>query len=140
MNNRTKNNDSKNINKGSITVEMCLVMPLVLMVVFNMIMIIINLINQSVVQSSSYVSLYSYSGREDIIYEEALLEKTLKEKIVLNSAACQAELKQDKEEVVINIKEAVKVSAMDNVFYQSEEGKGTTRLRRWQLYGDVLQE
>ncbi len=129
-----------NLNKGSITVEMCLVMPLVLVVVFNMIMVIMNLINQSVIQGNSYVSLYSYSEESDAIFNEAYLEQTIDERLVLNSADCDTQIEISDEEVNVNIVNVDKVNSLNNVSYKTEEGKGTTRLRRWQLYGDVLQE
>ncbi len=127
-------------NRGSITVEMSLVMPMVLIIIFELIMMLVNMINQAVIQGNSYKSLYTFSAVENNLHEENLLQRVINLEMTLNKEGCQVDLVQKEDEVEINIISGGNVSSMRNIIYSSEEGKCTSRLRRWQLYEDVLQE
>lgn len=107
---------TKNKNRGSSTVEMCFVMPLIVIIIAAFIFLFLYAMDDGRSQARSYVKLYTYNSEGEVT--EAYGE------IYCSTA---------KEEGRYGINRKMKI-------YKTEYGVRTGRLRRWQLYGDVLSE
>lgn len=113
-----------NKNSGSTTVEMCFVMPVVVVITIFCLMLLLAPINDIKAQEMAYSAIYTYSGdAEDIINEQIMLYE--ENGFVYGSAKCKKESSYYKNR---------------EVTYKTEYDKCTPRLRRWQMYGDIFQE
>lgn len=113
-----------NENSGSTTVEMCFVMPVVVVIIIFCLMLLLTPINDIKAQETSYSAIYTYSGDvEDIINEQIMLYE--ENGFVYGCAKCKKESSYYKNR---------------EVTYRTEYDKCTPRLRRWQMYGDIFQE
>lgn len=105
-------------NKGSATVELSLIMPLVLFAVIFCVYIIANVYVDALAQETGYSSIYTYIEKE----------KTNKAVELKNGCAfCTPENFRGLGNYTNN-----------KVTYKTEIDKCTSRLRRWQLYGNIL--
>lgn len=134
-------------NKGSTTIEMSMVMPIVLGILVMVITLFVNLYVGYEIFARTYKEIYSYDTRD---YSEREIEQDLKQEIEkhytgrikvwgMKSSASNGEIR-------------IKLLSMDNeprkiytyngdVFtYNTEYDKCTDRLRRWQLLGDFICE
>jgi hypothetical protein len=110
-------------NRGSATIELSLIAPVILLIIVLIIKLYIGLIDEGNVCGSSYSSLYLYDVSEDGTIDDSLEEiagYTLTGKVDSGSVSISA------------------VSDMGSVTYKTEYDKSSSRLRRWQLYGDVI--
>lgn len=115
-------------NRGSATVEMCFVLPIVLWIVVNVIYIFLDVIGDSASQGECYSAIYMYS--EEQREEEGKYSQPVF--VVEHNLVCQGkELGGGSSEYIYQ--------GNANT-YKTEYDLCTMRLRRWQLYGDVLRE
>lgn len=121
--------------RGSITIEMCLVMPIVIGVVMMLILLILRGLNEGVALGLSQVMAYEYSSSEDT---EGDLEQ-LQDSMMM--AQVQGSLKVRDDEISVDVGSDSKgINSISTVGCTREWEQCTDRLRRWQLYGDVLCE
>lgn len=97
-------------NRGSATVELSLIMPVILLVIVLLIRLYMSLISEGDSCGESYSTLY--------LYEASGLSGTV-----------------DVSDGSISIRV---VSEAGDVTYKTEYDKCSSRLRRWQMYGDVI--
>lgn len=114
----------KHKNSGSTTVEMCFVMPVVVVITIFCLMLLLIPVNDIKTQEMSYSAIYTYSGSADNITNEQIM--LYEENGVVYGCAK-------------SIKEPL-YSKNREVTYNTEYDKCTPRLRRWQMYGDIFQE
>lgn len=115
-------------NNGNTTVEMCFLLPIVLWICVNVIFVFLDVIGDAVLQGECYVAIYTYENKQKQNTSEIIQSVIMKDHHLL----CQGKSF---------------VIGESNYCYQGKQGTYkteydlcTTRLRRWQLYGDVLQE
>ncbi|MGN0436306.1 MAG: hypothetical protein ACI4D8_06750 [Wujia sp.] len=131
-------------NKGSATVELCLVAPIFLFIVCMFIGVFIKGINEGVIRGKAYVNLFSCDFRDDSENINNYFEHIYSGESGLSAAQLMA---VEQEQGIIELK----VSTRDDGIWNrinpvagqlgfSLEDKAVDRLRRWQLYGDVLWE
>ena len=126
-------------NRGSITVEMSFIMPIVIGIVMMLISIILMGLNEGASLGTSQVIVYEYDELGQQKNSSRRWEE-LQEKLVLDDIRGNIYVENN---VVI-----ATVSSLDSGGKYSVSGRGckkewdmcTDRLRRWQLYGDVLHE
>lgn len=131
---------SKN-NSGSTTVEMCFVMPIVFSVIIICLGILLGSVTDIRAQEMSYSAIYTYSGINDFYIGTEYAQ---------NNALYNKPGKADGQVKVYEKKgnlygyttdiEGILGIKNKNITYRTEYDKCTTRLRRWQLYGDIFQE
>ncbi len=122
--------------KGSITIEMCLVMPIVIGVVMMLILLILRGLNEGVALGTSQVMVYEYSASEKNM--EGDLEKLQN---AMMMAQVQGSLKVRDDEISVTVgSDKEGINSISTVGCAREWELCTDRLRRWQLYGDVLCE
>ncbi|MBE5946796.1 MAG: hypothetical protein E7259_07645 [Lachnospiraceae bacterium] len=135
---------NKNINRGSATLEMTLIIPLVLWIVVNVIFIFIDSINDSVIRSEVYTSLYSYNVDVSNEEEEGKLLLNINEHLIGVYTVDELELSSDAGVVSVAIDSGnisggeVHEYKINDMEFSTEFDLCTSRLRRWQLYGDIL--
>lgn len=111
----------KKKNRGSATVEMCFIMPIIVYILVGFIYLFLYSVQDGKIQEKCYTALYTYTGQQgEMVIEE-------KGKIYCNTDSIDNQNSEDD-------------NVYRNVQYSTEYGQRTARLRRWQLYGDVLQE
>lgn len=119
-------------NKGSATVEMSFIMPMVIVVVSLIIMIFVSELNDGITQGVIYENLYQYNRNLD--------EKILKENIsndindvYVGSVDLLISEYRNNGNITVDIDKK-------KYIYSTEYNKCSQRLRRWQLYGNILQD
>lgn len=133
-------------NSGSITVETCLIMPIVLGVVVLAISLFLNLFLDSKISSNSYIKLYTYYEPE-LEADEAVIE--LSDKLTagydnMDVVTVHAIAKEGVVRLELSSSDKKRsgmyVYAGNKYKYNLEYNKCTPRLRRWQAFGDVIYE
>lgn len=131
--------------RGSIVVEMSLVIPLVLWIVVNIIFVFIDSVNDSVLRMSAYTTLYQYDVEDEAQEEADKLLENINEHLVGVYYLDEADVSVDSGEVNVGI-DSTGVSGGEiheykirDLDYCTEYDLCSSRLRRWQLYGDILQ-
>lgn len=114
-------NKAMNKNKGSATVEMCFIMPVIVCIVAGLIFLFLYSIQDSQIQAACYTALYTYAGQQDEMVVEGAGE-------IYSNADCLQNI------------QSLQAGTDGGICYRTEYGQRTARLRRWQLYGDVFQE
>ncbi len=124
-NKKTNNRD----NRGSTTVELCFVMPIVLGVIVLCISLLVNTIIDIKAQEMAYSSIYTYAINTD-------------SKDAVNFNYQKIKIKNEKGLVKAQPSGIRGILKYRNpiVLYCTEYDKCTERLRRWQAYGDIFQE
>ena len=120
--------------KGSTTVEMCIIMPIILSLLVLFIFLFLSGANEGIVQGSTYMTLYTYELTGNMIEKEGILQGETQ--ILGEKMAWEIKLYMKKGNVYAK---AQKLGERDRI-YGTEYGLCTSRLRRWQLYGDILWE
>lgn len=110
-----------NRDRGSATVEMCFIMPVIVCIVTGLIILFLSSIQDGQIQATCYTALYTYTGQQD----EPVAEDG---DGIYSSAGCLQNL------------QGVQAGTNREIRYRTEYGQRTARLRRWQLYGNVLQK
>ena len=125
--------------RGSITLELCFVMPIVIGVVMMLIFITLRGLNEGIALGKSQVMVYQYSEADS-------RQLSLSDSLKLNSGIMLDEvsgsLTADKEAISLYVNSSDKESmySVSGIGCKREWKLCTKRLRRWQLYGDVLCE
>ncbi len=130
-------------NRGSITVEMCFVMPIVIGIVMMLVMIILRGLNEGIALGSVQVLIYEYSDIDEgsgITYDRVNDIEKLEGNMVLDQIAGGFDIGKESISLVVESSLDTNNYAMSSQNCKRERNKCTQRLRRWQLYGDVLCE
>lgn len=121
--------------KGSATVEISLIIPVILFVIVLIIRLYIRLIDEGAVFGNTYKELYLYGVEADEQYVEDKMNELLSVAVL------------DKESSYgVSVSSTNGVVAMISNYNEhtlrssTEYNKCTSRLRRWQVYGDVICE
>lgn len=150
-------------NRGSIIIEMCVIMPIVITAVFLTIHMMIIQINRSAASGEMYHTIYnkeSYAGNNSDTYENVLknsiFQTTASEMQFVNGLEVQVEYQQsgtklingitgnlsavtEYEESYPGIALLIQNPKMENKVKVKEEIRDTSNnLRRWQLFGKIL--
>lgn len=130
------------VNKGNTTVEMCFVMPIIVFVIILFVGLYLNLIITSKIWGDTYIMMYSYYKPEldRLQIEEDICERFNSEEVEVDyisadSGRIKLEITQDNREQVREY-----MHSYEKIFLNREYDLCTSRLRRWQLYGDVFFE
>lgn len=130
-------------NRGSITIEMCFVMPVVIGVVMMLIMTILRGLNEGVALGSTQTLIYQFSDIDEgsgITDDRVKDIEKLEESMVLDKITGGFDITTDSIELKVESCLPPSNYAMSFQSCRRERNKCTQRLRRWQLYGDVLCE
>lgn len=150
-------------NRGSIIIEMCVIMPIVIAIVFLTIHMMIMQINRSAALGEMYHTIYnkeSYAGNNSDTYENVLknsiFQTTASKMQFVNGLEVQVEYQQsgtklingitgnlsavtEYEESYPGIALLIQNPEMKNKVKVKEEIRDTSNnLRRWQLFGKIL--
>lgn len=133
----------KEKNRGSTTVEMCFVMPIVLLVCAFCIGLFVNSFRILELWGASYIKLASYNAVE---FSKAEIEKNIQESfgdlydvdvISVSADGGVIKFKLNRENYE---KDGAYIYNCEELGFNREYDTCTSRLRRWQLYGDILQK
>ena len=122
-------------NKGTATVETGIIIPVILFVIVLIIRLYIRLIDEGAVFGNTYKELYLYGVESDEQYVEDEMNEMLSV-VVLDKDSSYG----------VNVNSANGVVSMVSSYNEhtlrssTEYNKCTSRLRRWQVYGDVICE
>ncbi|MDE6025109.1 MAG: pilus assembly protein [Lachnospiraceae bacterium] len=114
-------------NSGSTTVEMCLVMPIVFIVIVLCIALLVNSSVDMKAQQMAYSTIYTY----DVDMDNKDINIENRWKLYTEKGFVKAEPKDIR---------GILGYSNQIVLYCTEYNKCTERLRRWQAYGDIFQE
>lgn len=126
-------------NTGSITVEMCFVMPVVIGIIMMLIFLILRGLNEGTALGTSQTMVYEYSGYEEVDFGETNNSKYL-DGIMFDQVIGSFQLEENSISANIRSSEKGKIYSISAVGCTREHNLCTARLRRWQLYGNVLRE
>lgn len=129
-----------NNNRGSITVEMCFVMPVVIAVVMILIFITLRGLNEGTVLGVSQLMVYEYSEREtDVGKGTGSSGNELQDGIMLDLVV--GSFFVDENGISASVRSCEnELYSISTMGCTRERNLCTDRLRRWQLYGNVLRE
>ncbi|MBQ9232755.1 MAG: hypothetical protein IJ167_01790 [Lachnospiraceae bacterium] len=134
----------KNNNSGSTIIEVSLIMPIVIAIIVSVIFIFMDVINDAIIQGNGYCGIYLISvGDSEESIENTIYSKINEEIVGVGNVPYLSLESVDGEIAVyiyINKNGDTYTYQGENVCYKREFNKCTQRLRRWQLYGDVLWE
>jgi uncharacterized protein (UPF0333 family) len=121
--------------RGSATVELSIIMPVILLIIVMIIRLYLGLIYEGNVCGSTYSGMYLYETSSDESLSK--LNKQLEEisESLLWNDDDRCSLSAVTEDGNISISS---ISKAESVTYKTEYAKCSSRLRRWQLYGDVI--
>ena len=130
-------------NKGSATLEAVLIMPIILIVIVMVIYLFFDCINDSTVRARMYELLYTYSEMEGPMDEN--VNEAVND-VPVGNGENSAVWGRDKHGIYVKTR-GMEISAngsygyvSDSMTYRTEYDQCADRLRRWQLYGDILWE
>lgn len=115
-------------NRGSTIIETSLIMPIVISICMAVIFIFLDVIGDGIVQGESYEAIYTYtgvSGKEENMFQRPVAGQN-------GHLYCDGGFSS-------NADYGYCYKGRE-VVYCTEYNLCTSRLRRWQLYGDVLWE
>lgn len=130
-------------NRGSTTVEMCFVMPIILGILVMVIYLMFDAVNDSIVRGNCYTAIYTYRGDKGKDLAGALTEGIggaligTDEGLLVTAGAGKGSVKACVHSEGDDGGYVYRVDAME---FETEYDKTTDRLRRWQFYGNVLWE
>jgi len=128
----------KKHNQGSITIEMCFVIPIVLGIVIMLIMLIIKGANEGAALGGSQIAVYQYSDWW-LVEEDGNQLEQLKDVGILEQINGYMDIGEDYVSVTAKSQREGNYT-IATLSCTREINLCTNRLRRWQLYGDVLWE
>ena len=137
---------SVNGNEGTAVVEATFIIPVVVFIVVAVIFLFLDVINDAVIQGNVYYELYTISNADDLNTFKGELEQKIENEIigVGNKPNICPGLSSGNLFCEINAKEGLggKIYRYQGkkINFKREYDKCTDRLRRWQLYGDILWE
>lgn len=126
-------------NRGSITIEMCFVMPIVIGIIMIVIFLILKGANEGAALGASQVVVYEFGDLPEGADESTGL-KQLQASIMLDSVNGKIDIEKDLISVSVSSMDEGEIYSIQEVGCTREWQVCTDRLRRWQLYGDVLCE
>lgn len=126
-------------NRGSIAVEMSLLMPIVIGVVMMLILLIVKGVKEGASLGVSQVVAYEYGNMEDEKTHGDAFEE-LKNMDLLKEAKGSIDKGDDYILATVSEQEYGEKYSVGIERCKREWRICTSRLRRWQLYGDVLYE
>ncbi len=128
-------------NRGSITIEMCFVMPIIVAVVMMLIMLIMRGLNEGNALGATQSMVYEYSD----FYESGKISnlpvediEQLNNSIMLDQVSGGFDIRDDSISLRVGSLEDNSLHSISSMGCCRERNKCTDRLRRWQLYGNVL--
>ena len=133
-------------NSGSTIIEVSIIMPILIFIIVSVIFLFLYAINDAVIQGESYCGIYELSVGENEETIKENINSSMENKIVGIGNIPKLSLNLISGEIsaaicAINVKGGRIYSYQGKaVSYKREYDKCTQRLRRWQLYGDILQE
>lgn len=141
-----KSNRKMYDNSGSAIVEVTLIMPILVIMIVSVLFLLLDAANDAVIQGESFCGIYELSvgDNEETIKES--VNESMNERIIGIGNVPKLSLSIISGEISLNVCafdiKGGKIYSYqgDSVCYKREYDKCTQRLRRWQLYGDVLQE
>ena len=125
-----KNQIENEAHRGSTTLEMCFIMPIIIAIVFMISMLFLACMDDGIVQGTIYENMYKYCRNEEERIIKQNIENEIKSATVLDN------------EIDVSVKKShgkLTVYA-DGKEYCMEIDKCTNRLRRWQIYGDIISD
>lgn len=128
-------------NRGSITIEMCFVMPIVVTVIMLLIMLIMRGLNEGNALGAAQSMVYEYSDFKDgdkLFNAPGEDIKQLENSIMLDRITGSFNITEDSIRLGIGSMNEDDLHSISSVGCSRERNKCTDRLRRWQLYGNVL--
>lgn len=130
---------------GSATVEMCFVMPVILFIIINMIFLFLDSVNDGIIRGNIYTALYSYDEDGNVEVMQCSLEEDIRKTIIGNTYPAINAYSDDGEVGIdvrgdSNVPGELYIYEPEDMRYSVETGVCTSRLRRWQMYGDILWE
>ncbi len=117
--------------KGSVTVEMSLITPLLLLIVFLMIRGFVYVYDTELLRGKGYEIIYTASFDEEKEYMNEGTEKS--ENVLWTSESYEMSASRD----TLSYKAEFDMKGSTEVITEKEYGVCTDRLRRWQVYGDL---
>lgn len=126
-------------NRGSIALEISLVMPVVIGVVMMLIFLIVKGVNEGATLSASQVIVYEYGDLYDNNHVEYDFEE-LSAVVILDSVEGNIDVGDKYVRVIVSGENDIDKYSVEPAVCKREWKLCTERLRRWQLYGDVLCE
>ena len=130
-------------NRGSTTVEMCFVMPIILGILVMVIYLMFDAVNDSIVRGNCYTAIYTYREVKGRDLAGALTEG-IGETMIGSDEGLSVTAGPGKGSVMARVTsdgdEGGYVYRVKSMKFETEYDKTTDRLRRWQFYGNVLWE
>jgi hypothetical protein len=126
-------------NRGSAAIELTIIMPVILLIIVMIIKLYMGLIYEGNICGSSYSCLYLYeipdgaSGGKSLDSLNSQLEEISGTMLMYEDDRCDLTALLADGNVSIYA-----ASVSEKVTYKTEYDKCSSRLRRWQLYGDVI--
>ena len=139
-------------NEGSATLEITMVMPIIIFLIIFCIFLFIDVINDSIIQGETYSTIYSLSADdfnnaiEDKYNIDEQITNQINDKIVGVNNEPDVDTAYKKGEVYTTVNATLRIGGDiyryqgEKRTYKKEVDLCTDRLRRWQLYGDILWE
>lgn len=120
----------KGWDKGSATLEMCFVIPIIMWICVNIIFVFLDLIGDGIVQGNSYTAIYTYTNNRREVVEQGLYDRSVYvgDGYLMSNGA-----------IATSDTDGYTYEGRSSI-YKTEYNLHTERLRRWQLYGDALRE
>ncbi|MBE5953737.1 MAG: hypothetical protein E7257_06220 [Lachnospiraceae bacterium] len=128
-------------NRGSITIEMCFVMPIVVAVVMMLIMLILRGVNEGNALGATQSMVYEYSDFNDAdkLFHAPMGDiEQLENSIMLDQISGSFNITEDSVSLGVGSLNEDSIHSISSMGCTRERNKSTDRLRRWQLYGNVL--
>ncbi len=135
---------SKN-NKGSAVIELCFIMPMLLGIIVLCVFIFIDSINDSSIRSEVYTTLYTYNLDADAEDKKTECIININNQLVGVFSVSDIDICDDEGKICLGIENdyvsggVVHQYLVGDKNYEVEYDLCTDRLRRWQLYGDIVQ-
>jgi len=135
----------KEKNKGSAVIEVCMIMPLLLGIIVLCIFLFIDSINDSVIRSDAYATLYTYNINADADEEREECIININNHLIGVFCLEDIDISEDDGEISLSVKSDyisggnLHQYITEDKKYKTEYELCTKRLRRWQLYGDFVQ-
>lgn len=132
--------------RGSTIIEMTLIMPFIIFIVVFVLFWFLDVINDGITQGETYSELYTLSIGDNTEIIEADITESIGRQIVGVNNIPQVEIMTDRGVIYAYI-DSSDLQGGELYLYQGKKNSFsreydvcTDRLRRWQLYGDLLRE
>lgn len=123
-------------NKGSVVLEMCFVIPVVVMIIFMVISLYVIGLSDCIIMGEAYTTLYSYCSDFEPEEEKEILEEKFREELMNSNFVQGISIYSDSGSIKISVNK--EKGKGETTVFSREFDVCTERLRRWQMYGDVI--